>query len=104
MTSKLSLHIIVFNIDLVVELGHAGAAGLGLQAYQLRFPGAHAVVSTVGVNSLKLLWPIEVGKSLRYPGKNRDELGIMRTISVTAKAEYWRPYSRTNTYAKTHDT
>lgn len=60
--------------------------------------GDRVLWGTIDVNPLKLLWPIEIGKSTRYPGKNAAGLSVIRTISVSAKAEYWLAWGRVEAF------
>ena len=60
--------------------------------------GDRVLWSTIDVNPLKLLWPIEIGKTTRYPGMNSAGLSVIRTISVSAKAEYWLASGRVEAF------
>ncbi len=60
--------------------------------------GDRALWYTMDVNPIKLLWPIGIGKTARYTGKNAAGLGVIRTVSVSAKAEYWLASGRVEAF------
>jgi len=53
---------------------------------------------TMGINPLKAMWPIEVGKATRYPGKTAAGLSVVNTVRVSAKAEYWLAWGRVEAF------